>query len=133
MQITRVETIPVRVPIRKEFQIRGSLGMHTESPFLILRLHTDEDLMGLGEVSCTPVWSGEDQVTAAHIIDGKAVAAALRTKPMLNLTLTSGMPASSSSTCSQARFDIATPTAVTSWSREIPCSSMRPDAMGRKN
>src|SRR4029077_2424653 len=30
--------------------------------------HTDEGVIGLGEVSCTPRWSGEDQVTAAHFI-----------------------------------------------------------------
>lgn len=68
MKITQIETIPVLVPIRPEFQIRGSLGFHTESPFLLIRVHTDDNLTGLGEVSCTPVWSGEDQVTAAHII-----------------------------------------------------------------
>lgn len=68
MKITRVESIPVKVPIRPEFQIRGSLGFHAESPFLLVRVHTDEDLTGVGEVSCTPVWSGEDQVTAAHMI-----------------------------------------------------------------
>jgi len=70
MKITRIETIPVKVPIRAEFRIRGSLGEHTESPFLLLRVHTDCDLTGLGEVSCTPVWSGEDQLTAAHIVAG---------------------------------------------------------------
>lgn len=68
MKITKVEMIPVKVPIRPQFRIRGSLGLHTESPFLLLRVYTDDDLIGLGEVSCTPVWSGEDQVTAAHII-----------------------------------------------------------------
>ena len=68
MKITRIESIPVNVPIRPEFVIRGSLGMHAESPFLLLRVHTDDDLVGVGEVSCTPVWSGEDQLTAAHII-----------------------------------------------------------------
>jgi muconate cycloisomerase len=31
-------------------------------------VHTDEGLTGLGEVSCTPLWSGEDRVTAAHLI-----------------------------------------------------------------
>lgn len=70
MRITKIETIPVQVPIRPEFRIRGSLGFHTESPFLLLRVYTDDDLIGLGEVSCTPVWSGEDQLTAAHIIAG---------------------------------------------------------------
>lgn len=68
MKITSIETIPVRVPICKEFQIQASLGAHTESPFVILQVHTDEGITGLGEVSCTPIWSGEDAVTASYII-----------------------------------------------------------------
>lgn len=68
MKITSIETIPVKVPIVPEFVIKGSLGLHAESPFVMLRVHTDEGLVGLGEVSCTPVWSGEDSVTASHMI-----------------------------------------------------------------
>jgi muconate cycloisomerase len=68
VKITRIETIPVRVPIVAEFQIRGSLGAHTESPFLVVLIHTDEGITGLGEVSCTPIWSGEDSTTARHLI-----------------------------------------------------------------
>ncbi|MFN7939901.1 MAG: mandelate racemase/muconate lactonizing enzyme family protein [Bryobacteraceae bacterium] len=68
MKITQVETIPVRVPIRAEFQIQGALGSHTESPFVVLRVHTDEGITGLGEVSCTALWSGEDANTAIHLI-----------------------------------------------------------------
>jgi L-alanine-DL-glutamate epimerase-like enolase superfamily enzyme len=68
MRIRNIETIPVKVPIRPEFVIRGSLGVHSESPFVMLRVHTEEGITGLGEVSCTPVWSGEDAVTAVHII-----------------------------------------------------------------
>ena len=68
MKILSIETIPVLVPIVPEFIIRGSLGTHSESPFVILRVHTDEGIIGLGEVSCTAVWSGEDSVTAVHII-----------------------------------------------------------------
>jgi len=33
-----------------------------------VKIHTNEPHIGLGEVSCTPRWSGEDQVTAAHFI-----------------------------------------------------------------
>jgi L-alanine-DL-glutamate epimerase-like enolase superfamily enzyme len=69
MKITRIETIPVRVPINQERAIRGGGGAHTVSPFVLVRIHTDEGLIGLGEVSCTPIWSGEDQVTAIHCID----------------------------------------------------------------
>lgn len=68
MKITRIETIPVRVPIWPEFQIQGALGSHTESPFVVLRVHTGEGVVGLGEVSCTPIWSGEDATTAVHLI-----------------------------------------------------------------
>src|SRR5258708_6155725 len=68
MKITGVECIPVRVPIRPELAIRGKGGYHSESPFLLLKVHTDEGITGLGEVSCTPRWSGEDQVSAAHLI-----------------------------------------------------------------
>src|SRR5688500_1847640 len=68
MKITRIETIPVSVPIEQRRAMRGALGAHTESPFLLVRVHTDEGVTGLGAVSCTPRWSGEDQISAAHFI-----------------------------------------------------------------
>ena len=33
-----------------------------------MKVHTDENLTGVGEASCTPRWSGEDQFTGAHLI-----------------------------------------------------------------
>jgi L-alanine-DL-glutamate epimerase-like enolase superfamily enzyme len=70
MKITRIETIPVRVPLKPQLVIRGGRGLsHSVSPFLIVRIHTDAGIEGVGEASCTPRWSGEDQVTAAHFID----------------------------------------------------------------
>jgi muconate cycloisomerase len=70
MKITRIETIPIRVPIKPELAIRsGRGGSHTESPFLLVKIHTDEGIVGVGEASCTPRWSGEDQVSAAHFIN----------------------------------------------------------------
>jgi muconate cycloisomerase len=70
MKITRIETISVRVPLKPQLAIRSGKGnlQHTVSPFLLVKIHTDEPHIGLGEVSCTPRWSGEDQVTAAHFI-----------------------------------------------------------------
>jgi L-alanine-DL-glutamate epimerase-like enolase superfamily enzyme len=69
MKITRIETIPIKVPIKPEFAIRsGRGGSHVVSPFLLVKVHTDAGIIGLGEVSCTPRWSGEDQVSAAHFI-----------------------------------------------------------------
>lgn len=69
MRITCIETIPIRVPLKPEFAIRsGRGGAHTLSPFLLVKIHTDESVIGIGEASCTPRWSGEDQVTGAHLI-----------------------------------------------------------------
>ena len=69
MKISRIESFPINVPIKREFAIRsGRGGAHTVSPFLLVKVHTDEGLTGIGEASCTPRWSGEDQVTGAHLI-----------------------------------------------------------------
>ena len=70
MKITRIETIPLRVPIKPALAIKsGRGGSHVTSPFLIVKVHTDEGITGLGEASCTPRWSGEDQFTAAHFVN----------------------------------------------------------------
>jgi muconate cycloisomerase len=69
LKITRIETIPIRVPLNPELAIRsGRGGAHTVSPFLLVKVHTDDGIIGLGEASCTPRWSGEDQVTGAYLI-----------------------------------------------------------------
>jgi L-alanine-DL-glutamate epimerase-like enolase superfamily enzyme len=70
MKITRVETIPIRVPIKPWLAIKyGRGGSHVTSPFLLVRIETNGGLTGVGEVSCTPRWSGEDQYTAKHFVD----------------------------------------------------------------
>ncbi|HZQ47444.1 MAG TPA: mandelate racemase/muconate lactonizing enzyme family protein, partial [Verrucomicrobiae bacterium] len=70
MKITRIETIPICVPLKPELAIRsGRGGAHVTSPFLLVKVHTDEGITGIGEASCTPRWSGEDQVTGAHLIE----------------------------------------------------------------
>ena len=82
MRITAIEAIPVTVPITPELVIRGARGVHDESPFVIVRVHTDEGITGLGEVSCTPIWSGEDQVTAVHFIETLLVPALVGRSPL---------------------------------------------------
>ena len=81
MKITKIETIPVQVPIIEQLSIRGSRGWHRVSPFLVVRVHTDKGITGLGEVSCTPIWSGEDHTTAAHFIDTLISPALIGTDP----------------------------------------------------
>src|SRR5215475_1779784 len=69
MKITKIETIPVSIPINPQRAIKGGGGAHTISQFLIVKTHTDAGVVGLGEVSATPIWSGENHVTAAHFIE----------------------------------------------------------------
>jgi muconate cycloisomerase len=68
VKITAIETIPVSVPIAPSRAIRGGRGAHTESLFLFVLIRTDEGITGLGEVSGTAIWSGEDQITADYVI-----------------------------------------------------------------
>ncbi len=68
MKITAVETIPVQIPINPQRAILSGRGYHLASRYLIVKMLTDEGITGLGEVSGTAMWSGEDHVTAAHLI-----------------------------------------------------------------
>jgi L-alanine-DL-glutamate epimerase-like enolase superfamily enzyme len=50
MKITRIDTIPVQIPIHPHRAIRGGRGAHTTSPFLLIKIQTDAGITGLGEV-----------------------------------------------------------------------------------
>jgi L-alanine-DL-glutamate epimerase-like enolase superfamily enzyme len=69
MRITRFQTIPVELPVRAEVVITSSLGTHPVSRFLLVRVETDAGLVGIGEATVAPVWSGETAVGARHLID----------------------------------------------------------------
>lgn len=70
MKIIRVETIPVRIPLKPERRMISALGRHDVSDFLLVRVITDEGLEGWGEATVTPRWSGETCFGALAIIDG---------------------------------------------------------------
>src|SRR3990172_7080267 len=73
MKITRLETMVVELPRRWLYSwrtLRVGIGR-----YLLLRVETDEGIVGLGEAPVIPDWGGEhgkyygeDPVTAAHII-----------------------------------------------------------------
>ncbi len=69
MCITKFETFPVSVPIHPARAIRGARGAHATSTFVVVTVHTDQEIVGVGEVSCTPIWSGEDHVSAMRMIE----------------------------------------------------------------
>lgn len=68
MNITVVHTARVSLPVRADLLVRGARGAHDRSDFLLVRVVTDTGAEGYGEVSATPRWSGEDAVTAEHVV-----------------------------------------------------------------
>ena len=59
MKISRIETIPVRVPLKQGMTTKTAHGEHVDSPYVIVRVYTDEGLIGLGEATVAPRWSGD--------------------------------------------------------------------------
>ena len=59
MKITNIETLPVRLPVVPERAIQSSVKYTGSNTFVLVKIHTDEGLTGLGEVSCDAAWSGE--------------------------------------------------------------------------
>src|SRR5437773_12537330 len=70
MKITRIEPIPVCVPLKKGMTAKTAHGEHVTSPYVIVKVHTDDGLVGLGEATISGLWSGETQAgTVAAITD----------------------------------------------------------------
>lgn len=59
MKITEVETIPVHIPLKPDVTIKTSQGRHVVSPYVLVRVHTDEGITGIGEATLSPSWTGE--------------------------------------------------------------------------
>ena len=59
MKISQVEAVPILVPLKAGLTTKTAHGEHIDSPYVIVRVHTDEGLIGLGEATLAPRWSGE--------------------------------------------------------------------------
>jgi L-alanine-DL-glutamate epimerase-like enolase superfamily enzyme len=70
MKITRLETIPVCVPLKPGLTTKTAHGEHVDSPYVIVRVHTNEGLTGLGEATLSPRWSGETSPGCVAVIQG---------------------------------------------------------------
>lgn len=69
MRIARIETIPVRIPLKPERRMVSALGRHDVSDFLLVCVVTDDGWEGWGEATVTPRWSGETCRGAKIFID----------------------------------------------------------------
>src|SRR6185369_4888658 len=69
MHISRIETFAVRIPLKPERRMISALGQHTVSEYVIVRVHTDAGIDGVGEATVTPRWSGETVWGAKALVD----------------------------------------------------------------
>src|SRR5215208_4214262 len=69
MKITRVESITVRVPLKPGMTMKTAHGEHVDSNYVIVRVHTDVGIVGLGEATVGPRWNGENAAGCKAVID----------------------------------------------------------------
>jgi muconate cycloisomerase len=81
MRIARVETYPVRIPLKPERRMISALGRHEVSDFLLVKVVTDDGLEGVGEATVTVNWSGETVWGARAVIDHVLAPAVLGCDP----------------------------------------------------
>ncbi|MEO1996871.1 MAG: enolase C-terminal domain-like protein [Planctomycetaceae bacterium] len=81
MKITRIESIPINVPLKPDLTTKTSGGEHVVSPYVIVKMHTDAGLVGLGEATLSPRWSGETSPGCVAAIEGLIAPRLLGTNP----------------------------------------------------
>lgn len=67
MKITRVETIPIKIPYKKQY--KTSLSIKTVAANLLVKIYTDQEIVGIGECAPYPAFSGDTQETVKAVID----------------------------------------------------------------
>jgi L-alanine-DL-glutamate epimerase-like enolase superfamily enzyme len=70
MKICDVRATPVRVRRRTRFLPRTAHGEVAASEYVIIELLTDDDHVGLGEVTCSPRWNGEEAPGSTALLRG---------------------------------------------------------------
>src|SRR3954452_20697604 len=81
MRITAIEAIPVRVPLKAGMTTRTAHGDHVTSDYVVVRVLTDEGLVGLGEATVAARWSGETSPSCVAAIDDLIAPALVGTDP----------------------------------------------------
>ena len=82
MKITRIEPIPVRVPLKKGMSTKTAHGEHVVTEIVIVKVHTDEGLIGLGEATVAVRWTGETSQSCVSLIETIIAPALVGTNPL---------------------------------------------------
>lgn len=69
MHITQLEAIPVRVPLKPGMVTKTAHGDHHTSDYVIVKVHTDAGIVGVGEATVSALWSGETSKSCVAALD----------------------------------------------------------------
>ncbi len=69
MRIDAIESFAVRIPLKPERRMVSALGRHEVSDYVLVKVTTGDGLVGVGEATVTPRWSGETVWGAKALID----------------------------------------------------------------
>ena len=91
MRITSLEAIPVRVPLKAGMVTKTAHGDHHTSDYVIVKLHSSEGLVGLGEATVSVLWSGETSASCVAALRDLIGPALVGTDPFQIKTLRKSM------------------------------------------
>jgi L-Ala-D/L-Glu epimerase len=69
MKISEIETILARVDVDRRVDVADAKGFRFVSTIVLVRIHTDDGLVGVGEANGSADWSGETGAGAKALID----------------------------------------------------------------
>lgn len=69
MKIEKIEAIPVSVPLKAGLTTKTAHGDHITSDYAIIRVITDDGVVGLGEATVSAIWSGETSQSTVAAVD----------------------------------------------------------------
>ena len=70
MKITKITTVPHSIDIDRHVgQVVNTKGFRFQSNILLIFIYTNKDICGIGEVSCSPDWSGETNLGSKTLVE----------------------------------------------------------------
>lgn len=82
MKIARVSATPVEIPRKGEFLPKTAHGETSASRYVILEIETDTGLIGIGEVTCSPRWNGEEALGTTAVVEKTLASAVVGFDPL---------------------------------------------------
>ena len=82
MRITRVTATPVEVPRLARFLPKTAHGAVRASRYVVIEVECGPGRVGLGEITCDPLWNGEEALETSRLLRGPLGEALLGADPL---------------------------------------------------